>query len=183
MDYVTETRELLLMQQILEILLSISRKLKKRDTKNQRGLTASQYMIVLAIRLSSENGATVAGIANRLGTTKQNTSRMIPVLEQKGYISRAPGSGNKHASNLKLTDLGLDAMLEYAGTSAFSLTEIFKSFNEEELETLWHLLRKLHSYNGVAYVGFEAEAMELFERKYSGLMLKVLADYRKNRGL
>ncbi|AKN33738.1 transcriptional regulator [Clostridium carboxidivorans P7] len=35
------------------------------------------------------------------------------------------------------------------------MVDIFKDFKKEELETLWQLLKKLYSYDGVPMDGFE----------------------------
>jgi len=180
-DDTIEKRELFFMQQICLTLLSLAKKLDREDNKYSKGLTASQYMTIRAIRHSPQGKTTLINIAQKLGTTKQNINRMIPALEKKGYISGAAGRKHKRLADIKVTDLGLDAMLEYAETGASVMMDIFNDFTENEMETLLHLLQKLHRYDGMNDANFITDIISLLEREYSDLLAKILEEYKKRK--
>jgi len=159
--------------------MSIGKKLNKQDDKSFKGLTTRQYMAILAIQHLPQGETTMVNIAKKLGTTKQNVNQLIPMLEKKGYVSRSTCKKNKNAVNIKITDSGLSAMLEYARASASVMTNIFEDFTEKEMETLLHLLRKLHCYDSIDYLGFENDTMQLFENEYSDLLKKILEEYKQ----
>jgi len=169
------------MRQIYMTLMSLSRKLDARYGKHAKNLTARQYLIILAIRLSPQNESTMANIAKKLCTTKQNTAQLIFVLERKGYVSRSACEDNKREVKIEVTKSGLDAMLEYAETDAAVMTEIFDEFTEQEMEILWSLLKKLHYYDGVGHSDFEFDTYRLFESEYCELLTKILDEYKKRK--
>ena len=57
---------------------------------------------------------------------------------------------------MHVSDTGMDIMVKCGrdGTVNF-MADIFKSFTEEEIETLWNLLIKLYCFDGVEMDGFE----------------------------
>ena len=114
------------------------------------------FMTLLAVLHLPEDEATVISIANKLGSTKQNTARLIKSLERKKYISVQPSEKDKRAVNVRLTNLGTDAILKYGSSAKVDfMAAIFKDFNKDEVETLWKLLIKLYRFDGEAIDGFE----------------------------
>ena len=181
MDYTIEKKDLSLKQQIFSTLMSLARKLDKEGSSCSGSLTASQYVVVLAIHFSSKGEASMVNIAKRLGTTKQNINQLIPILEKKRYVLKTTNKTNKRAVNIILTDEGLNAMLAYTGINAMILSDVFRDFSESEMETLLHLLQKLHSYDGAVCSDFRKEIMSLFDGDYSDKLLRILDECRKQR--
>jgi len=181
MDYMKEKKELFLMRQIYVTIMSLSRKLDMQYNKNTNNLTARQYQIILAIRLSPQRESTMVSIAKKLGTTKQNTAQLLFILERKGYVSKSMSEDNKREIKIQVTDSGLNAMLEYAQTDAAVMTEIFDELTEDEMEALRHLLKKLHCYDGDGNSDFEFDAYQLFENEYCELLIKILDEYKKRK--
>ena len=161
-------KEMLLMQQIYATLMALAKKLDRQDNGYFRGLTARQYMVLRAVRHAQQDKTTMVDIANRLGTAKQNFTQLISILEKKGYVTRAARENNRRTVSVDVTELGLSAMLEYAGTGTSVMTDIFNDFTQKEMKTLWHLLKKLYRYDGVDYPSSEADTIQLFESEYSG---------------
>ena len=178
MDKMNDNRELLLMHQICSTLLSLSRKLEKQDSIPSDVLTARQYMVILAIKCAPFGSATMVNIARSLGTTKQNVNRIIPVLEKKGYVTRNSSKGHKNSVNINVTDSGLEAMIEFTGTAASVMMDMFDGFSVEELVTLLVLLQKLHAYDGMSYSGFDSDVVKLFTNDHSDLLAKILEEFK-----
>ena len=167
------------MRQIYATFMSLAQKLDKYENKPVTGLTARQYMVILAIRLSSHEETFMAGIAKKLCTTKQNINRLIHVLEKKGYVSRSVNGNSKRKVNIEITDSGLKAMLDYAETDVALMVDIFHGFSESDLESLWQLLQKIRCYGNTGLSCYLNEVNELFESDYSDLLAKILASYRE----
>ena len=148
MDYTDNKRELCLMQQTYGALMSVAKKLNRQDNVRFDGLTARQCVIILVIMHSPKGESSISNIAKKLGTTKQNISQIIPVLENKGYVSKSVNLKNKRTACVRVTDSGNDAMMQYVGASAAFMSEIFADFTCGELITILRLLEKLYRYDG-----------------------------------
>ena len=181
MDYAREKKELSLMRQIYATLMSFSKKLEKQDSRCGQSLTARQFLIVLAVRCAPGKAAAMVWVAKKLGTTKQNINQMIPVLEKKGYVCRVADGNCKKATRIQATDAGLRAMLEYAATGAAFIADVFDSLTEQEMETLLCLLRKLHGYDGTAYIDSESDMLAMFEGEYADTLSKILEEHSKRK--
>lgn len=145
-----------IMDQTYASLMAVSNKLQTAGDSYSDDLTSKQFMTLLAILHIPEGDATIINIAGKLGTTKQNAARIIKSLEKKKYITVVPSEKDKRAVNVMLTEAGIRSVSKNAGDVKKNfMTDIFKDFRKEELETLWQLLKKLYSYDGVPMDGFE----------------------------
>ncbi|MBE6829008.1 MAG: winged helix-turn-helix transcriptional regulator [Ruminococcaceae bacterium] len=157
MDYDKEFYLLHLMQQVYSSLISVSNKLQTTGDKYSAPLTSRQYMTVIAMLHLPEDETTIVNIANKLGATKQNVTQLVGSLEKKGLVTIVPSKKDKRAVNVHLTNLGLETMVSGSNMTVDFMADIFKSFDEKELEILWKLLAKLYRFDGTEMDGFEAD--------------------------
>ncbi|WP_035795370.1 MarR family winged helix-turn-helix transcriptional regulator [Clostridium akagii] len=137
-------------------LMAVSNKLQTAGDSYSGDLTSKQLLTLLAILHIPEGDATIINISGKLGTTKQNATRIIKSLEKKKYISVMLSENDKRAVNVVLTEVGIRSLSKNAKYAKKNfMNDIFNDFNKEELETLWKLLKKLYSYDGVPMDGFE----------------------------
>ena len=181
MDYSPEKRELFLMQQAYSTLVSLTNKIENQANRYFRGLTARQYMAILAVLHLPPDETTLKNIAGKLGTTKQNTNRLIAAVKRKGYITVSGNGNDKRAINVQMTDSGLEVMAENSEAGIIFMADIFSDFNEKELKILWDLLKKLHAFDGEEYSGFEDDVSSRFGGDYSRQQARVLEVFRKKR--
>lgn len=73
----------------------------------------------------------------------------------------------------------MQAILKSAQTGVIFMSEVFKSFTEHELDTLWYLLKKVYGFDGEEYDGFEEDASGRLEGDYSDLQLRVPEEFGK----
>lgn len=145
-----------IMEQTYASLISVSNKLQMTGDQFCGELTSRQFMTLIAVLHLPEDEATMINIANKLGSTKQNTARVIKSLERKKYLSVKPSEKDKRAVNVRLTQLGTDAILEYGNSAKVDfIADIFKDFDKGEVEMLWKLLLKLYRFDGETMNGFE----------------------------
>jgi DNA-binding MarR family transcriptional regulator len=175
-----------IMDQTYASLISVSNKLQAMGDQICGDLTSRQFMTLLAVLHLPEEEATMINIANKLGSTKQNTARVIKSLERKKYISVQPSEKDKRAVNVRLTNLGTDAILKYGSSAKVDfMATVFKDFDKDEVEALWKLLIKLYRFDGEVMDGFEENiqipqtdiegehqlAVERFIKKRNGTLL------------
>ena len=181
MDFSAEKRELFLMQQAYSTLMSAANKVENRADKNIKGLTSRQYMAILAVLHLPPEETTIRNIAHKLGTTKQNANRLIAAIEKKGYLTVSGSKKDKRAVNIRVADSCLPVLLECAENGTAFLSDIFREFTENELKTLWRLLKKLHRFDGQEYAGFEDDANRRLGGVDENLQKKVFLAFRKTR--
>lgn len=104
-----------------------------------------------------EGETTLNNIAKKLGTTKQSVKHLITAIEKKGYVVTVPSEQDKRAVNVKITDIGLQVMMECSERSLKFFADVFQRFTTEELEILWSLLKKMYRYDGEEMDGFEED--------------------------
>ena len=167
MKHTDKRRELCLMQQTYQVLMSVAKKLDKQDSMRSSGLTARQCIVILAIKHSPKGESSISNVAKKLDTTKQNISQMMPVLVKKGYISKSVSPYNKRTACIRVTDAGQEAMMQYVGASAAFMNEIFADFTCSEMITIQRLLEKLHRYDGESGLCPGKDMIKLFDNEYS----------------
>lgn len=156
MDYSKEMYLLHIMQQAYSSIISVSNKLQITGDQYCEPLTTRQYMTILAVLHLAKDETTLINIAKKLGTTKQNITQLVKSLKKKDFVSIIPSKKDKRSVNVCVTDLGMDVMIKCGKDAAIDfMADIFKDFTKEEIETLWKLLVKLYSFDGVEMDGFE----------------------------
>lgn len=94
-------------------------------------------------------------IACKLGTTKQNVKELMVPLAKKGYVTIEKSGTDRRANNVVITEQGKIVIREFFDNGNKMLLDMTKGFSQEELEIMWQLLKKLYSYDGVEFDGFE----------------------------
>lgn len=156
MDYNKEFNLLYVMEQVYSSLISVSNKLQATGDKYSVPLTSRQYMTALAILHLPEDETTFNNIAGKLGATKQNITQLVNSLCKKGFAEIVPSPKDKRAVNVHLTVSGIKTLTECGvSVSIDFMADTFKDFEQEELEILWKLLKKLYRFDGVELDGLE----------------------------
>ena len=149
--------DLFLMNQAYATLFSVTNKLQVKGDQFMQDLTSRQHMAMLAAAHLKEGETTLNNIAKKLGTTKQSVKHLITAIEKKGYVVTVPSEQDKRAVNVKITDIGLQVMMECSERSLKFFADVFQRFTTEELEILWSLLKKMYRYDGEEMDGFEED--------------------------
>lgn len=174
-------REIFLMQQTYATLFSLANKLQVQGDKYFDKLTSRQYMAMIAIAHLPEDETTLNNIARKLGTTKQSVKQLITIIEEKGYVVTVPSQKDKRAVNVKFTESAKQVLMECGERGLHFMTDIFKDFSAEEMETLWSLSMKLYRFDGEEQDGFEEEVeMDMGEDK-DELQVKALKEFERLR--
>ena len=155
MDY---TREMFLWQQTFATLFSVSNKLQVLGDKELGAMTSRQVMALTAMIHLPKGGASLNGIARKMGTTKQNVKQLISVMKRKAYVSVTASDTDKRAYNIEMTEDGQKVFVDCCMRGMSFFERLFHEFSEEELEVFWTMLKKLYRFDGEEQDGFEEPA-------------------------
>ena len=104
-------------------------------------ITKEQFGIL--ILLTMRDGLYQTQIANILGKDRPNITRMIDILETKGYIRREKDSSNRRILKVFLTEKGQEKA-EIAKPVRDKFSEVqYRGFSNEDIVTLVSLLRRV----------------------------------------
>lgn len=156
MDYNKAYELLYVMQQAYASLFLVSNKIQIAGDKYCKPFTSRQFMAMLAILHINDGERSYNNIAQKLGTTKQNATQLIKILQKNGYVNIEQSTKDKRSVNVTITEAGQEALVKCSENGGINLmADLFKDFTEEEIKVFWNLLKKLYSFDGTAMDGFE----------------------------
>ncbi|MDB5871680.1 MAG: Transcriptional repressor mprA [Ramlibacter sp.] len=121
-----------------------------------RDMGMNEYAFhVLCLLLASEHGAaSPSELSDLAGTSRANMTRILDQLIEDGHVSRAAAPRDGRRSIIRITPTGRNAALQAAPKMAEPLARAFSGLNEDELDALGRLLRKV-------IVSFDQHALPL----------------------
>jgi DNA-binding MarR family transcriptional regulator len=93
-------------------------------------------------KLDSKNNACIADIQKHLYISKAGVSKMLGVLEKKGYINRDIDHNNRRNLIITLTQEGKDVLGKSDKDNEELLIRLIKNFGEAETKQLSELVNK-----------------------------------------
>lgn len=152
------------LQQILSTIFFISNKIQTKGDELDERLTVRQWMTLLSIIHLPENNVSYSQIANIMGCSKQNAKKLVSVLERKGMVMISKNKFDNRAVNIEIVENCRAFLQRYYEKGNEQLKQMFKDFDEEELKTLWSLLKKFATFDGSKWIGFD-EKVPIDKRK------------------
>ncbi len=104
-------------------------------------ITYEQFGILFLLSLSE--GLYQTQIANILGKDRPNITRMIDILETSGFIRREKDANNRRILKVFLTEKGLEKVASVKPLKERMNNTQYKGINDEELQLLVRLLRRV----------------------------------------
>lgn len=106
------------------------------------GLTMHQFAVLEV--LYHRGDLTVGSITKLTMNTPGNITVVIRNLKRDGYIESVSDPKDKRVSFISITQKGKDTIAELFPGHAKNFEEYFQVLSEEEMDTLFTILRKLH---------------------------------------
>lgn len=130
-------------QFIFGSILLLSNKLQLLGDQVTKELTLKQWFLLNLISNMENKHPNFMEVAKVMGTSRQNVSKMLSVLEKKGMVDVKPSNADHRAIYVELTQQSLDYFesMEQAGNDL--LTDIFSNFQPEEIEQLATSLERM----------------------------------------
>jgi DNA-binding MarR family transcriptional regulator len=105
------------------------------------GITLKQWLLLASLRSIHDDGAKLTDLSNTLGTTYQNTKKIVVILEKEGYLNVHQDALDKRALNITLT-AKTDSLFETLDPYANAiLSNLFEPYDIEELKTIHQFLQ------------------------------------------
>lgn len=104
-----------------------------------------QYQFLL--RLYLKDGVSHEDLTEQVCVDKATTTRAIKKLEEKGYVELMANEKDKRKYHIYLTKKALEQKEEILDISKKWEKQLTDGLNQEELDQLFYLLRKITHYN------------------------------------
>lgn len=143
------------LQQIFSTIFYISNKIQTEGDRLDQRITVRQWMTLLSILHLPEGKANYNQIASMMGYSKQNAKKLVIALEQKGFVTVGKSDTDRRAVQISVSDDCRDILRDYYDRGNLYLNNLFQDFDEAETQTLWNLLKRLATYDGSDWIGFE----------------------------
>ena len=112
-------------------------------------ITTEQFGIVFL--LYYEDGLYQSQVAKHLKKDRPNITRMVDILEKKGYITRKKDEENKKIVKLFITDYGKKAVHKIEPLRAAFYKNMMDGFSENDIKVLNELLAKIRQNMSTHY--------------------------------
>lgn len=145
------------LQQIFSTVFYLSNKIQTEGDRLDDRITVRQWMTLLAILHLPEGMANYNQIAGMMGYSKQNAKKLVAVLERKGFVTVGKSDTDHRAVHIQVTESCKSFLRDYYKQGNSYLEGMFKDFDEDELKILYKLLKKLATYDGSDWLGYEEQ--------------------------
>jgi len=126
---------------------------EKYAERGHAGLTTAHTLLFANM---DEDGTRIVTLAERMGTTKQFTGRLVHQLDQYHYVTTEPDPSDRRATIVRITPAGLQFFADACAVKN-EIEDMFKAIaGEENLALLMATLQKLASaFSAYAHTGSE----------------------------
>lgn len=109
------------------------------------GITFGQFQVLEV--LYHRGDMPISSITKLIDSTPGNMTVVVKNLKKEGYICVVKDEHDKRVSNLSITEKGGEVIKSLFSEHAQNLGGYFDIFSDEELETLFNLLKRLKKHN------------------------------------
>lgn len=137
--------------------MEVTRKINHKyfhNSDNKGPITLSESMMLCCIndyvKKQKENGQVLLGlkaseISKQLKTTKPATSKMLNILEEKGYIERINNKVDRRAVYVNITKEGVLVLEKQKNNNLKLFTKILQRIGEDDIKNIIMLMKKMNS--------------------------------------
>ncbi|MBS2969297.1 MarR family transcriptional regulator [Metabacillus sp. KIGAM252] len=124
------------------LLRSVFRQLRQGvNSILEKEISRNEFFILKA--LHCEGTLKASDLSKKLDVSASHITSMADSLVGKGLIERSRAESDRRIINIGITDAGTKKLMELEKKKTEYLFERFESLNQEELQTLVHLFKKL----------------------------------------
>lgn len=119
---------------------------RSKNWRNFIGMIDDGYkgmFVILRILQESETSVVAGDLAKRMNVSTARIARALNTLESKNYIRREGDKADARKVVIRLTESGEQALEERKRVVAETLEPMLSNLTDEEISTLFSLLKKL----------------------------------------
>ena len=109
------------------------------------GLTISQHSVLAFLRANQEHGLALIELGELLSLSSPNITNVVDRLEEKGWVKRTEHGSDRRVKIIRLTPQGEEVEARVFGIHGDRIKGMLGVLEEDEVEALIRLLRKLRS--------------------------------------
>jgi DNA-binding MarR family transcriptional regulator len=94
--------------------------------------------------LWEQEGMTQSELADKLERSPSTITKMVQRMERSGFLERRPDSDDERVSRVHLTEMGRKVQSDVEAILQAFAAEAFDGFTEEELASLYSMLKRIH---------------------------------------
>jgi DNA-binding MarR family transcriptional regulator len=113
-----------------------------RELLDELGLYKGQPPVLQA--LWEQEGMTQSELADKLERSPSTITKMVQRMERSGFLERRPDSDDERVSRVHLTEMGRKVQSDVEAILQAFAAEAFDGFTEEELASLYSMLKRIH---------------------------------------
>ena len=106
-------------------------------------ITFKQWLMLVMMSRMEEEENTLQDVADFCGSSRQNTRRILGVLEERGYCKLTPSKSDARTLLVKITPQGREIARKESGVVADVIAPIFEDLTSDEMNTLVHAMQKV----------------------------------------
>lgn len=103
-------------------------------------LTLKQWLALTVVHAFRQPVPSAAVVAEALGTSHQNATKLLTALERKGYLRFSPSPDDARARRIELTDRALDYFSRHADLGEALLDDLFAEIPAADVSTCLRVL-------------------------------------------
>ncbi len=112
------------------------------EEMERHGLKSAHAVYLNALYADAE-GMTAARLGELCGKDKSDVSRMVSILEKKGFLFREAAGESGYRARLKLTDTGRAAAEQVRKSAVFAVEQASRGVSDAERETFYRVLETI----------------------------------------
>lgn len=122
----------------------LANKLQAVADKKVSGLSVKQWFLLRNLQdMQKDPPPTITMLAGETDTSRQNTSKMLEVLKNRGYVELCEDSQDRRSQAVKITESGELILRRVASESSEFFKELFHGISEEECQAAAGVVIKL----------------------------------------
>ncbi len=106
-------------------------------------ITFKQWLMLVMMSRMEDEENTLQDVADFCGSSRQNTRRILGVLEERGYCKLTPSKSDARTLLVKITPQGREIARKESGVVADVIAPIFEDLTSDEMNTLVHAMQKV----------------------------------------
>lgn len=126
---------------IYGVIFSLANRLQIQGDKRNEVVTTKQWFAMANIAIMDDFSLNIKQLAKILGTSSQNTKKLVNLLIQKGYVDMKKDPEDKRNLRIALSKQGKEYYQERAVREETYLEDLFEGISENEIEQIYESLR------------------------------------------
>ncbi len=106
-------------------------------------ITFKQWLMLVMMSRMDEEENTLQEVADFCGSSRQNTRRILGVLEEHGYCKLTHPKGDSRTWNVKITPQGREIARKETAVVSEVISPLFADLSAEEMNTLVHSMQSI----------------------------------------